>query len=705
MVSLVVALLAVPATHAVGVVLPLSGPRQQRGEMLLHSVQMKAEEINAAGGIDGRPIELVVRDTGNLPELSRAAAKELAAAPRVLAVIGHYDNEAAAAAVPVYDQNHIPVFLPSIGNKSSFADSTWAFSGTYDDASEAQIMAVFIKLLRHHDDVMVFHTSDLYEDLWAAFQHKAEIIGLKARGIVFTSQTTGAVAPDFVARSVPSLPASVQAIVVLGQSANGGAVIRQLRERGIRVPIYGNSRVSAGELFDVIGPYTQDLHAAFPFMFDMGSDKALEFRREYVRRWRFEPSAFGIFAYDGLGMIAEGIRARGASRTGIRDYLASLDSPIRAYEGAAGISYFDVDGAMVRDTIMASAAEGRFRPSELQLRLVTEGHTRSTLDEKAKQGEVIVVNGVPFFVINVVYAGIEYFRVNQVNVKDLSFEAEFFLWFKWSGDVDIDNIQFLNEVPGKGHRVEMRLATLPAEWHGGQDVHWIAYRYKGTFLHAYDLRHFPFDRQELPLLLAHRSRNANRIQLVADVGGIVDRPISEIYPQEWTYLGRRDSSATFRHASAFGNPSWLAGEAQSPYSVYRSSMQIRRIVFPYLITLFLPLAILVCVSLLVLLIPKEQFNPRNGLVMSSLLGVLVYHMATARSLPQVGYLMTSDLYFVFAYALLAVLVLGINGVNLMMARQQEARAAKVDRLLARVFVVGTVIAYSTLTIWGLRASR
>jgi len=705
MVSLVVALLAVPATHAVGVVLPLSGPRQQRGEMLLHSVQMKAEEINAAGGIDGRPIELVVRDTGNLPELSRAAAKELAADPRVLAVIGHYDNEAAAAAVPVYDQNHIPVFLPSIGNKSSFADSTWAFSGTYDDASEAQIMAVFIKLLRHHDDVMVFHTSDLYEDLWAAFQHKAEIIGLKARGIVFTSQTTGAVAPDFVARSVPSLPASVQAIVVLGQSANGGAVIRQLRERGIRVPIYGNSRVSAGELFDVIGPYTQDLHAAFPFMFDMGSDKALEFRREYVRRWRFEPSAFGIFAYDGLGMIAEGIRARGASRTGIRDYLASLDSPIRAYEGAAGISYFDVDGAMVRDTIMASAAEGRFRPSELQLRLVTEGHTRSTLDEKAKQGEVIVVNGVPFFVINVVYAGIEYFRVNQVNVKDLSFEAEFFLWFKWSGDVDIDNIQFLNEVPGKGHRVEMRLATLPAEWHGGQDVHWIAYRYKGTFLHAYDLRHFPFDRQELPLLLAHRSRNANRIQLVADVGGIVDRPISEIYPQEWTYLGRRDSSATFRHASAFGNPTWLAGEAQSSYSVYRSSMQIRRILFPYLITLFLPLAILVCVSLLVLLIPKEQFNPRNGLVMSSLLGVLVYHMATARSLPQVGYLMTSDLYFVFAYALLAVLVLGINGVNLMMARQQEARAAKVDRLLARVFVVGTVIAYSTLTIWGLRASR
>ncbi|HZX96212.1 MAG TPA: ABC transporter substrate-binding protein, partial [Myxococcales bacterium] len=340
MVFLVVALLAVPATHAVGIVLPLSGPRQQRGQMLLHSIQMKADEINGAGGIDGRRIELIVRDTGNQPELSRKAATELAADPRVLAVIGHYDNEAAAAAVPIYDQNRIPVFLPSIGNKDSFANSTWAFSGTYDDASEAQIMAVFIKLIRHHEEVLVFHTSDIYEDLWAAFQHKAELIGLKARGIVFASQITGAVAADFVAKNVPSLPAGVQAIVVLGQSANGGALIRQLRERGIKVPIYGNSRVSAGELFEVIGPHTQDLHAAFPFMFDTGSDKALEFRREYVRRYNSEPSAFGIFAYDGLGMIAEGIRVKGASRAAIRDYLASLDSPTRAYDGASGISYF-----------------------------------------------------------------------------------------------------------------------------------------------------------------------------------------------------------------------------------------------------------------------------------------------------------------------------------------------------------------------------
>src|SRR5262249_38438931 len=220
------------------------------------------------------------------------------------------------------------------------------------------------------------------------------------------------------------------------------------------------------------------------------------------------------------------------------------------------------------DTIMATAGKSRFRPGELQLRVFTEGSARGFVDEKVKLGEVIVVNGIPFSVINVVYTGIEYYRVNQVNVKDLSFEAEFFLWFKWSGEVDVDNIQFLNEVPGKGYRVEMRRTTVPAEWHGGQDVHWVAYRYKGTFLHAYDLRQFPFDRQELPLLLAHRSQDANRVQLVADLDEIVDRPINEIYPQEWTYLHRRDSSGTLPDSSAFGDPNHPPGVAPPPYPLH-----------------------------------------------------------------------------------------------------------------------------------------
>ena len=692
-------------SYLIGVNVPLSGPRQPRGEALLDSVRMKAEELNRAGGIRGHKIELVVKDDEGTAEGARKAAAALASDKRVLAVIGHYDSDPAAAAAPIYTSNHLPVFLPSIGNGDVIARSKWVFSGTYDDASEVQTMAAFIKAVRHHSSVVVFYGADTYgRALWAAFSKKAARVGLKARGIEYAT-AAGGVPADYAAKALPSAPAGVDALVVFGHSAAGGAIIRQLRERKIHLPIYGSSRVASGELLKILGPYTDDLHAAFPFMFDFGSLKAVEFRQQYRKRNDAEPNVFGLFAYDGLGMIAEAIRENGADRGAIRDYLAGRDSALKAYDGASGLLFFDRDGAMVRDTIMGTTSNGEFHPCFEQLRVVTEAHTLSILDEKVKLGEVLVVDGVPFFRISVVYAGIEYYRVNQVNVKDLNFEAEFFLWFRWSGDVDIDNIQFLNEVPGKGYRIEMRRATVPAAWHGGQDVKWISYRYKGTFLHSYDLHQFPFDRQELPLLLAHKNRNANKVQLVVDQGNVVDRPISDIYPQEWNYVNRKDYAATFRYASSFGNPTYRPGEAQAPYSVYRSSLNIHRILFPYLVTLFLPLAILIAVSLLVLLIPKEQFAPRNALVMSSLLGVLVYHMAQARALPQVGYLMKADLYFVVAYVLLAILVLGINAVNLLLHHKREHDAARLEGWLDEIFVVGTILAYGVLTVSALLAAR
>ena len=690
------------SSYVIGVAVPLSGPRQPRGEALLHSLQMKADEINAAGGVNGHRLELLVRDDQNGVEGARKAAEELTADPRVLAVIGHYDVEPASAAARVYDHAKVPAFLPAIGNEDVLQGSPWVFSGTYDDATEAQTMAAFIKAIRHHKHVVVVHNDAQYgRNLWKAFSYKARRVGLQVDQVEFpaTFMRTGKVLPDhFIERHFPK-GGGADSIVIFSHTDNGSALVHQLRDAGIKLPIYGSDRFSSGDLVDLLGEdYGDDVHSAFPFMFDFGTVKTEEFVDSFQKRFKRMPTVFGLFAYDGLGMIAEAIAAKGPQRQGIRDYLASRNASKNAYDGASGLLYFDKKGAMVRDTVMGTIDRGDFHPCYTQLRQITSAHARSVLPALVSSGQAIVLDDVPFFKIDVVYAGIEWYRVNQVNIKDLTFEAEFFLWLKWSGkSVDVDNVQFLNEIPGKGYRIEMRRDTVPAMWHGGDDIHWISYRYKGTFVHPYDLHRFPFDQQVLPLLLAHKNKNANKIQLVADEAEIVERPLKEIYPQEWKYLGRKDYAATFRYASAFGNPTYRKGEVQSPYSVYQSDLHIKRILFPYLVTLFLPLAILMAVSLLVLLIPKEQFAPRNGLVMSSLLGVLVYHMAQARALPQVGYLVKADLYFVVAYVLLSMLVLGLNVINLLMAHKKEKQAAKLDKWLQTVFVAAAILAYVVLT--------
>jgi branched-chain amino acid transport system substrate-binding protein len=701
---LLLALACTPA-HAlwgsvrVGAALPLSGSKADRGLSILHAAQMKVDEINAAGGVGGRTLELIVRDDEDKPEKAAAIAGEFASDAKILAVIGDYDDEPALKAVPIYDRAGLPVYFPAISNPEIIHSSPFAFSGTYSDDRSAETLAAYLSIVRGFKSAVIFYNEGTYgEHLLQAFTRKASRLGLRVRSVGYSGSSP--LPDDFVAKNMPRSE-NPDAVVLFSHIAQGAPLIKQLRGRGVKAPIFGSDRL-ASNLYETLGPLTDDIHIAFPFLYDFASLKGIKFHDRFKSLFREQPTVFAAFAYDGVGMLARAISKK-ADRAAIREFLASDDDASKAYSGVSGELYFDHDRSMVRDTVMGFQRGGQWKPCFTQLRRVTEPHTLHILPEKIKLGEVVVADGVPFFKIQVIYVGVDYYRVNQVSAKDLNFESEFFLWFKWEGDADIENIGFINELPGRGSRVELRnnFAELKEHEHDGhahEAEKWEAFKIKGVFVDPYELKLFPFDTQHLPLLIAHRSKNANKIRLVADVTEESNRRITDIFPQEWHYLGREDFSGTFNFESNFGNPDYRPGESQADYSVYQSNMVIKRILFPYVITLFMPLALLMGVSLLVLLIPKEQFSPRNSLVMSSLLGVLVYHMAQARALPQVGYLMRADLYFVVAYFLLFALILGLNAVNLLIAHGKEQTADRLDLYLRRYFAVVMLVAYALLTL-------
>ena len=85
--------------------------------------------------------------------------------------------------------------------------------------------------------------------------------------------------------------------------------------------------------------------------------------------------------------------------------------------------------------------------------------------------------------------------------------------------------------------------------------------------HGTVIRHrlFPFDVQRLPLLIAHKNKNANKLCLVVDRGGLGAKDLQDIYPQEWRYIGREDFAGMFTYVSNFGNPSYVPGTPQAHY--------------------------------------------------------------------------------------------------------------------------------------------
>ena len=669
----------------VGVSLPLSGPKKESGEQMLKALRLAAAAERA---------QLVVRDDANDPDKARANARAFAADPTILSALGHYDEGPAAAAAKVYDQAGLPAFFPTIGEPSVTGRSRWGFLGTYSEAEEAQTMAAYLRELKNSRAAVVAHGDDGYgRNAAAAFEAKAERLGMSVVDVSYREDGSPLPA-DFVAKRLAGPAAKADCVVLFSHSVNGAALIKQLRAAGLKLDVYGGSRLATG-LIPMLGKDTDDVHLAFPFMFSLASLRTHAFQQAYLHKYREEPSLFGSFAYDGLSLIAEGAR-RDASREGIRRYLASLDSEKTEVDGISGPLRFDADQRLRRDVTMATIRYGAFTPSFVQLKAVTTAHALSVLPDLLRSGEVVVSDGKPYHKIQVVYAGIDFYKVPQADFHQPTYDLEFFFWLKWRGDFDPENVVFLNEVEGAGQRAELR-RNFGAKGKPDPKVKWIVYKVKGTFVADYDLRLFPFDRQRLGVSVAHRSQNARKLLLVADSAQESAKSLKSM-PHDWLYLGREGYAGTFNYDSSFGNPTYRPDETQSDYSTYRADILARRRIFPFLITLFLPLAVLIAISLCGLFVPISDYWSRTTFVLTSLLGVLVEHMTQARSMPQVGYLMRADYFYVAAYVLYFILTAEITFVNVLYVKEKTELAERIDKPFMWAFGIGTILVYAALAL-------
>lgn len=127
-----VSLLAGPAAAAgppaikIGVVLPLSGPHLKFGEIEKNSFLLAEEEINAAGGINGKRLQLLFEDDGSRFEQGRAAAEKLVTRDQVVALTGGYSSPVAFAVASLAQKRRIP-FLVTTGSADEITEQGWEY--------------------------------------------------------------------------------------------------------------------------------------------------------------------------------------------------------------------------------------------------------------------------------------------------------------------------------------------------------------------------------------------------------------------------------------------------------------------------------------------------------------------------------------------------------------------------------------------------
>ena len=261
-------------------------------------------------------------------------------------------------------------------------------------------------------------------------------------------------------------------------------------------------------------------------------------------------------------------------RQKIRDYLASIDTPQKAIVGVTGSNYFDKNGDPPKPISIGVYKNNSLISALMQLQTVSNTQDIKNLQDVIAKGDIISIDEKYFHKTNIVYTGIEVNSFNNIDPKNLTYSTDFYLWFRFSGTIHPENINFLNAV------VPIQLSTPEIEKVENGYIYRL-YRVKGKFRMNFLPGPYLFNQYQLSLSFHHNASTNNHLLYIKDVVGMQLKTALSRMKQahvlsnadDWTLeklLFFRDTE----QKSALGNPSYLS-TGESNYSRFNMEITIK----------------------------------------------------------------------------------------------------------------------------------
>jgi branched-chain amino acid transport system substrate-binding protein len=312
----------------------------------LIAAELAAADINAAGGLQGSRLELLlVPEThAGLTGDAIATAERLAADPTVLAVIGHRGSSVSLAASQVYNARRLPQIAPN--STSPFYSQTGPFSFRLvaSDLHQARFIAEKIGSLSPVPRVAVLYVND---DYGRDFHHLLQAaLSEKGRPAILEAPFLEGAGPfaqrrDELLRSLEA--ARPDLLVWLGRSEEIILLRRELRSKLPHLRVLGSDSMSSEAGFAHLAEFRGDWLVS---LVDLAApDPALQsFAARYEAASGHQLTDSAALTFDAVGLVAAAIRDGATDREGIRRYLAGLAASERPFSGIVGPIQLDANG-------------------------------------------------------------------------------------------------------------------------------------------------------------------------------------------------------------------------------------------------------------------------------------------------------------------------------------------------------------------------
>ena len=338
----------------VGVYGALTGDQAAFGTSTVNGVKLAADEINAAGGVLGRKIRLVVEDDQGRAEEAASVVTKLVTSSNVIALIGENSSNQSLAAAPIAQANGVPMISPSSTNPAVTEKGEYIFRVCFTDPYQGKALASFVRKQLKLDTaaILVDKKNDYSVGLAGVFRREFEANG----GKIVAEQSYSGGDSEFRPQLTTIRAAKPQALFIPGFYTEVGQIAIQARDLGLDVPLIGGDGWDSPAVIQIGGKSIEGSYFSDHYFVGDTRPVVQTFVNEYRKRHGKNPEATAALGYDALKIFAEAVRrANGLDRKAIRDQIAATKN----YEGIAGTITMGPDRNPIKPVAMIKIENGQ----------------------------------------------------------------------------------------------------------------------------------------------------------------------------------------------------------------------------------------------------------------------------------------------------------------------------------------------------------
>lgn len=333
----------------------LSGPTFNFGQSAKNGMLMAVDQINQAGGIGGRQIDVVIEDDQGSPERAAELTGKLITQDQVVAIVAGGTSGNSRAAAPKAQAVHVPLIAPSSTDPAVTQVGDYIFRACFVDAFQGQVMARFARQSLNAKKAAILF--DFNSPYGRGLTEYFELSFAKLGGHIVAKQSYMQGDADFKGQLSTIQSNEPDVIYIPGYYGDVAVIAKQARAVGLKQPLLGGDGWDAPELWQLSGDALNVSYISTHYSVDDPSPAIQTFVHEYKLRYgNLAPDAHAALAYDATRVLAGAIERSGSTDAAkIRNALAETKN----FPGVTGVISIDADRNAIKPAVVLKLEDGQ----------------------------------------------------------------------------------------------------------------------------------------------------------------------------------------------------------------------------------------------------------------------------------------------------------------------------------------------------------